>query len=389
MTTPDGPAEGPFRELHQRMRALPELPTTVPPTVPEQGNPSVTKATQPGTLPTATAAESTQNNGGPATASVENELGQQTYTEVTTPYLSPATEQEMKIALWGATGSGKSTYLWTLPLAAEQQSWTVIPLDEASEEFKVRAETSLMTEGRLPLPTADEVSISWRLEKPPATTGPWWRRRQDPGCRILLTTIERRGGDFEQLTESVARQLLNADGIVYLFDPERELNPDSVDNVAFFVAAMARLQRQTAGLNRLVDGRLPHHLAVCITKLDAIKVFAKAREGFWVSQASAWPFFPKVSPGDAQLFFDWLCRTELGDAASFVRDRIVANFLPRRVQYFVSSAIGFCLHKDRNFDLSDFGNLTSEGKRVRSMPRPINILEPLVALNRSKRGLDD
>jgi hypothetical protein len=297
----------------------------------------------------------------------------------------------MQIALWGATSSGKSTYLWTLPLAAEQQGWTLTPLDEASEEYKVRAETDLMTEGLLPLPTADEVLIRWQLEKPPSVEGPWWHRREVPGSRIVLRTIERRGGDFETLTQSVADQLAHADGIAYLFDPDRELNPNAVDNVKFFIAAMTRLQRRSAELDRMIGGRLPHHLAVCITKLDAVKVFAKAREGFWVAQSAQWPHFPQVAPHHAEPFFDWLCRTELGEAASFVRDRIVANFLPQRVKYFVCSAIGFGLHQRRQcdgrgqFNLSDFSNLTSEGDRVRSMPRPINILEPLIALERSRR----
>jgi hypothetical protein len=380
-----GPVRGPYRRLHESRQARPPaLPAARPP---EQANSPVTDATPTefGGPPTATGAGSRENNDGPPTDPGANGPELQPQPGPSSPHPLPPAEREVQIALWGATSSGKSTYLWTLPLAAEQQGWTVIPVDEASEEYKVRAETDLMKEGLLPIPTEDEVVIGWRLEKAPSIAGPWWRRRQIPGSRILLRTIERKGGDFEKLTQSVADQLVRADGIVYLFDPDRELNPKSPDNVGFFIAAMTRLQRRTAELDRMVDGRLPHHLAVCITKFDAVKVFAKAREGFWVTQASAWPFFPQVSPGDAQPFFDWLCHTKLGDAASFVRDRIVANFLPQRVEYFVTSAIGFGLHERKKFDLSDFGNLTHKGDRVRSLPRPINVLEPLVALDRSRR----
>lgn len=390
---PDGPVENldpvrPYRRLHESTRApQPALPAAGPPKDPEPASSPVTDATptEVGVPPSATGAGAMENNDGAPTVPGVTGPAPLPQPGPPAPYPPPVAEREVQIALWGATSSGKSTYLWTLPLAAEQQGWTVIPLDEASEEYKVRAETDLMKEGLLPIPTADEVLIRWRLEKPPSIAGPWWRRRQVPGSRILLRTIERRGGDFEKLTQSVADQLVHADGIVYLFDPDRELNPKAGDNVGFFIAAMTRLQRRTAELNRMVDGRLPHHLAVCITKLDAVKVFAKAREGFWVTQATTWPFFPQVSPGDAQPFFDWLCRTELGDAANFVRDRIVANFLPQRVEYFVCSAIGFGRDEHRQFDLSDFGNLTSGGDRVRSMPRPINVLEPLVALDRSRR----
>lgn len=396
--TPDEPTEKidrPYRQLHESTwGSMHELPAAGPPQNPQPASSPMTDAepTDFGGPPTAMDVGSMAHNGRPSTVPSMNGSAPRLQPGPLSPHSPSIAERETQIALWGATSSGKSTYLWTLPLAAEQQDWTVTPLDEASEEYKVRAETDLITERLLPIPTADEVMIRWQLEKAPSEKGPWWRRREVPGSRILLRTIERRGGDFETLTQSVADQLVHADGIVYLFDPDRELNPKSVDNVKFFIAAMARLQRKTTELNRMVGGRLPHHLAVCITKFDAVKVFAKAREGFWVTQATEWPFFPQVSPRDAQPFFDWLCRTELGDAASFVRDRIVANFLPQRVQYFVCSAIGFGLHEPRQrdgrgrFDLSDFGNLTSEGDRVRSMPRPINVLEPLVALERSRRS---
>ncbi|HET9255879.1 MAG TPA: hypothetical protein VFO16_11845 [Pseudonocardiaceae bacterium] len=306
------------------------------------------------------------------------------------PQVRPA-ERETRIALWGATSSGKTTYLWTLPLAAEAQGWTVTPLDQASEAFKDRAEFDLTTEGLLPTGTQKPVQIRWKLEQPPGVEGPRWRRREIPGSQIVLSTIERSGGDFETVPPGVTEQLAEADGIVYLFDPDRELNQNSPNNVKYFIAAMNSLRRRSHEMDRMVDGRLPHHLAVCVTKLDAVKVFAKAREGFWVTQAAEWPHFPQVAPQHAQPFFEWLCRTELGDAANFVRDRIVANFLPHRVTYFVCSAIGFGLNGDRlrdgrgQFDLSDFSNLTSEGNRVRGMPRPINVLEPLVALERSRR----
>jgi hypothetical protein len=380
---PDEPAENidpvrPYRQIHETWWGpMQALPAPGPPTSPQPGNPPWTDGGP------------TQFGEPPTIPSQNGSVPQPQLAPLPPPPISIA-EREMQIALWGATSSGKSTYLWTLPLAARQQGWTVTPMDEASEEFKVRAETDL-TEGLLPIPTQDEVLIRWQLEKAPSVEGPWWRRREVPGARILLRTIERHGGDFETLTQSVADQLVQADGIVYLFDPDRELNPNTIDNVKFFIAAMNRLQRRTRELGRMVGGRLPHHLAVCITKLDAVKVFAKAREGFWVTQAAEWPHFPQVTPRDAQPFFDWLCRTELGDAASFVRDEIVANFLPHRVRYFVCSAIGFGLHKRRQcdgqgqFDLSDFGNLTSNGDRVRSMPRPINVLEPLIALERSRR----
>ena len=388
---PDGPESldpvRPYRQLHESARApVPELPAAGPPRHPDPANPPVTdgRPTEFGGEPTSTGGSMDHIDGPPTVPSV-NGSAPRPQPGPSSPHPRPIAEREVQIALWGATSSGKSTYLWTLPLAAEQQGWTVIPLDRASEEYKARAETDLMQEGLLPIPTAEELLIRWRLEKIPSIVGPWWDRRRVPGSRILLRTIERPGGDIEKVTQSVADQLVHADGIVYLFDPDRELNPKSDDNVRYFIRAMNRLQRRTAELNRVVGGRLPHHLAVCITKFDAVKVFAKAREGFWVTQATAWPHFPQVSPSDAQPFFDWLCRTELGDAASFVRDRIVANFLPQRVEYFVCSAIGFGLHERRQFDLSDFSNLTERGDRVRSLPRPVNVLEPLVALDRSRR----
>ena len=152
--------------------------------------------------------------------------------------------------------------------------------------------------------------------------------------------------------QAVVDQLIDSDGIIYLFDADNELNPDARDNVEFFKAAMARLRRLSADRGLLVNGTSPHRLVVCVTKFDAGTVFAKAREGYWVTQSCEEPFLPEVAPRDARPFFDWLCRREFGDSAEAVHTEIGVNFHPDRVHYFITSAIGFRLTHGQ-FDLAN------------------------------------
>ena len=52
-----------------------------------------------------------------------------------------------------------------------------------------------------------------------------------PYSAVTIHTVDRPGGDFEAASEEVVRQLESADGILFLFDPSRELNENQGDGI--------------------------------------------------------------------------------------------------------------------------------------------------------------
>ena len=136
------------------------------------------------------------------------------------------------------------------------------------------------------------------------------------------------------------------------------------------------LSRVHKRLGGLPGGRLPHHLAVCVTKFDDSRVFEKARQQRWVSQAnpSALPL-----PADPKAYF--------ASISGRVADAIGNAFDPARTAYFVTSAVGFRRALDDTVDLRDYSNvrIVDGGPRIIGEVRPMNVLEPLIWLERSIR----
>lgn len=61
------------------------------------------------------------------------------------------------------------------------------------------------------------------------------------------------------------------------------------------------------------------------------------------------------------------------------------HFLPERVSWFVLSAVGFHRRPDGSLDPDDCYNVVHDGggALLRGPARPVNVLEPLVALGLS------
>ena len=107
-----------------------------------------------------------------------------------------------------------------------------------------------------------------------------------------------------------------------------------------------------------------------------------------MSQEQTGARMPYIPEGHGEAFFDWVCRGRQGQSAELVRDALHNFFHFDRVEYFACSAVGFKLNPQGVFDYGDYPNVELEnGKpRIRSLVRPINVLEPLVRLEGRIRG---
>lgn len=314
----------------------------------------------------------------------------------------------MRIGLWGAPGSGKSTFLGSLQIATVsapgQHQWLIHGVDDAASNFLSESTDQLRNRHMFPSATVNSRHLRWRLVRPE----PAVRRRRLPrrpavaaGQSVLeLDIVDVAGGTYRSVPtgpepretdpvdddlgfpfeednlddqDVLLQQLSECDGILYLFDPT---DPNPYDHVQ---RTLEQLSRRSYENGRLQDGRLPHHLAVCITKFDDPAVYVRARNAGILSTAAD-PYAPgSVADRDAARFFQILCTDRDSRSRTLVHDSIQRYFAPERVRHFVTSAVGFYIGRTGRFRPNDFVNVvdTVQGVRIRGEVRPINVLQPL------------
>lgn len=348
--------------------------------------------------------------------------------------MSAGTTTSFRIGLWGATSSGKTTYLAALKLATDWdpvRRWLVSSPDdrEADKELNDWA-NGLIDDREFPQTTTLQTrELSWRFVETGARS-PWrWPPRFLRRHFIdFLLTLQDVPGEFyltgdrrEAESEAHLQSLSTCDGLLFMFDPTRELNqfgartvpadpserngyghppPEAVASLTnvggyqFFQKALDRLAETAMGEDTLFERALPQFLAVCTTKLDEPAVFEFARSGGWVttdpSDSLRRPVVEAALPskrastgarGDSRDLFEAI-------ADNRVSKRISGAFHKDRVAYFSTSSLGYYIPEDRqSFDASDYHNAYAEGmdQRVRGRVRPLQILEPLLWLERSIR----
>lgn len=334
---------------------------------------------------------------------------------------------EAKIGLWGSTGSGKTTFLAALRLAAGADrangQWAIHPCNVPSAELLVRLTRELVSLRKFPQATAigAYTDLAWlfmRAEtEPPRSLARQLRRRRRPGgSSFTLNLVDVSGEAFGESPESVSMplhiirkaldHLAEAQGLLYLFDPINER--DNRDSADYFNRTIIELSRRMVEERRLIGQYLPHQVSVCITKFDHPEVFQHARKANLVNYGP--DGVPRVLEEDAEAFFEVLCdgsfwanRDEQTYAsAQFVLNELRTRFHPDRIRYFVSSSIGFrrpprwdpeaALRPDSRFDPENFANIVTNGEhaRIQDAINPINVLEPLISLqqriSRNARG---
>lgn len=333
----------------------------------------------------------------------------------------PATRRAMgRIGLWGPPGSGKTTYLAALNIAvlqSRERQMRLFGTDDSSTAF-LKANTAQLTRDRVfPEATVVDQQLSWVLsmdQEVEVPKRPWGKRSVTVPVEINLDLLDAPGrrfddrpaedsdggdgeddsrlfgeddGDFDDVASDSSQdamdQLSGCNGLVLLFDPTREWRTGDMFN--YFQGTLLEIaQRRMQGRSE-ADGRLPHYVAVCVTKFDHPDVYRRARRGGYRSFSPYDPYlFPRVPDEFAEQFFVDLVKEADRGNAELVPNALRSFFRPERIQFFVTSAIGFHLNRRASrFQEQDFMNIVPQGSgdfQIRGPIHPINVVEPLLWL---------
>lgn len=286
----------------------------------------------------------------------------------------PTAGQDVRIGIWGATGSGKTMFLVVLRDAGLKKQWKIVP-DPASHQFTMES-TDALKRGQFQTGTVEESKYSFSMGYDVETTveeGMIFKKKRivKRHQAFKLVVHDYPGVAFQNSSETfdkIGDFLASCDGILYLFDPTLEQTAEG--NGFYFDGPLLRMEQATPDEKRQ-SGRLPTWIAVCVTKYDEIEILEKLKNsGHIVRHGGPLPGAPVVSPPSSA--FRLL-------ASESIPDQLDTHFLPGRIAYFGTSAIGFYSKDGQRVAEDDSYNLvhTLNGARLRGPHRPINVLEPL------------
>jgi hypothetical protein len=314
----------------------------------------------------------------------------------------------VRFGLCGAAAGGKTTFLAALGVAvgnADRQSmgrWAITPADDASLNFLVQREQELIGARTFPAGTVAQTQFRWQIDgelaQPDAGRG--WRRRsrrQDPVSFILEVEDQPGGqflldaGDAIPMSQAGLDRLADAHALVLLFDPMREFGRTDTDksNWPYYHKLLRTLKMMLLHRGGLVGGRLPHHVAVCVTKFDDPRIFLPAIQARLVDIDS--DGLPRVPAHRGEEFFNWICdqvtHQAVDGGVNALRALLRDTFVEDRIRYYSTSSIGFHTGPGGEVDLNDFQNfdIVNSVVRLRGALRPVNVLEPLIQLERKIR----
>jgi tetratricopeptide (TPR) repeat protein len=287
--------------------------------------------------------------------------------------------------LWGAPASGKTTFLAALNVAVTlNHEWTLRSQDEASRRLLSDMTESFVgrnfpraTQGfeslRLALTGEVQASVVGILRRPVRLrVGLDLEVADSPGEFFGPRSADRPG------TRQLFDFMMRSTGIILFFDPVREARLG--DSYSYFHSMAERLHHEYD----LRDGqRLPHHVAVCIAKVDDPDVFSTAKKSGHLVVDGADPYqFQRVADGHAEAFFGELCA--MSQSGRLFQQDILRYFSQDRTRYFGVSSPGFFLNSSLRFNPDDYINtLPGAGlgeAMLRGAPTPIDVLKPLAWL---------
>jgi len=306
---------------------------------------------------------------------------------------APASDGQGLVML-GGPGSGKTTYLAALSIALMRgPGWRLIAKDDLSTSMLTQGVLDLIRRRVFPRATDEITSYHWRLAgevEHVLRTG--WRRR--PVRRVEAVSVDLRVTDatgeiFARhqpgSRSSLIEELFRSAGIIFLFDPTREFEVG--DTFEYVLQAVTMLQQRAQADRASAGDRLPHYVAVCLSKFDEDSTFQSAELMHLISYDDEDPRgFPRVADSDAREFLRRLCALAPSGTAELAISKLEDSFRPERIKYFVTSAIGFHLdQRIRRFDPEDRGNYLLDQYeqgiyRIRGAVYPINVAEPLIWL---------
>lgn len=306
----------------------------------------------------------------------------------------------VRIGLWGSARSGKTTFLSAIPIAAMQgannsSNWVVNGLGDVAAATLTEGVDRLTRERRFPPGTEAVDPLTWSFmgEETGDAKGPelsrWWRpaaRSAGRSARRVDFALELQDvpGEYYRtgkVDPRVVDHLAHSQGLLYLFDPILGAAGDT-ESFAFFYTTLQLVASRVRDEGRFHGNRLPHHVSVCVTKFDDPRFFQPAVMTGWVNQEQGGSRLPQIPVAQGPAFFEWMCTKFHGGSAPLIKDALLNFFHPDRIEYFASSAIGFRLNPNGVFDYSDYVNveIVNGEPRIRSLPRPVNVLEPLIRL---------
>lgn len=306
------------------------------------------------------------------------------------------------IALWGAPSSGKTTFLAALSIALTEHGagWSVAAANEGSEARLIRMTSALISRHAFPRPTDGVEENQWVLNGRISELVKKKRFGRENRIRPVAIGLDLADPSGEILPSSklasddrktLVERLSAGRGIVYMFDPISEFERgDAYDHTFSMCAQLSRLLADSPDF----DSRLPHYVAVCITKFNEVRVFEVAKQMGLLMREPDDPYgFPRVHEDDARLLLSKLCEASDSGNGDLVIKVLEQHFRPERIKYFVTSAIGFYTSpRTRQFDLDDPQNLLPDKDaparlRIRGPVHPINVVEPVLWLSEQLTGI--
>lgn len=312
-------------------------------------------------------------------------------------------QADRRVMLWGAPGSGKSCFLGALnaAVAHAKREWTLVGADEASALHLARITSSMISRRVFLRGTMGIEAFRWLLSTDVEVVVRrfWRKKRQKVPVRFQLDIEDTSGELFDssnarfRIGSDELDDLLNSDGILYFYDPTME---GDISNYEYFHWVLNELERRYQAETAGGVTRLPHRLAVCVSKFDDPEVLKAASRGGYLAKDPQDQYgFPRVPDDQARAFFEELCANSPNGNASLIRHCISRYFRQDRVKYFAISSIGFYLDPSGEFNIEDCYNIVRDQNeygarlRIKGDLYPINILEPLLWLQGPMRAAVD
>lgn len=304
----------------------------------------------------------------------------------------------MKIGIWGAPGSGKTTYLAALNSSCANADvrigrWSMFPCDAPSRQMMDDLVQRLIVDRTFPEPNnpGQYHEFRWNLtgniENSRYAERKLFRRRAPEQREFDIELIDASGevfGPDQQVPEAVRKTALDhleaSDGLLFLFDPITEKSKPSVAQYAHNVLSGLLLRAQETG--RKVGRFLPYRVAVCITKTDDPELLLQARKAGLVFADNG---VERIPDSMAEELFNAICEGRFWDSgesdqlsttgAEYVRDQLKVHFGEEQIRYYAVSAVG---HQTIN--------VQDKQQRLHNPIKPFNVLEPLVELHMQLAG---
>lgn len=300
--------------------------------------------------------------------------------------------------MWGASGTGKTTFLGVLDIALNRKDYglTMTGANDASVEMLIEMTETINDKGEFPNATQSIDVFKWDIfsVRPPQSslggTAPTPARPAKITLKLtdpsgeLMRSARRSDPDRKKLVD----EIVDSEGILFMFDPIREFEQGD----AF--SSTNGLLKQLMSAFAIKDpaaftGRLPHWVAVCVTKFDEPRILETARRLGILRHDPRDPHdLPVVHNNDAKKLLTSLAMVSGSGDGEMIVNAINTHFYPERVQYFVTSAVGFYVDpQTKKFDIDDPQNLVknsagmAKSAHIRGPVRPINIVEPVLWLS--------